>query len=143
VHCHVCYGSGPYLPVETGPTLSRAPRLQTPPPCSRGLRCCPVSHDFSPRLLAREDFDVAMCHTALDSASLFGRAPVLPRVTQLWIPPPCSRRLPYCHMPYGSGPCLPAHEGSGAITCLMTLRGSRTLKIKKGSACLPMRLSVP
>jgi hypothetical protein len=37
----------------------------------------------------------------------------------------------HCHVPHGSGPCLPARGGSGAVTCPTSLRGSRALRIKK------------
>jgi hypothetical protein len=39
--------------------VSRVSRLQTPPPCSGGLRCCHVSHDFGPRFLAQESSGAA------------------------------------------------------------------------------------
>jgi hypothetical protein len=64
---------------------------------------------------------------------------VLPRVTRLRTPPPYSGGLRFCHMSHGSGPCLPAREGSGAVTCPMTLRGPRVLRIKKGLGGLPMQ----
>jgi hypothetical protein len=64
---------------------------------------------------------------------------MLSRVTRLWTLPPCSGGLQFCHMPHGSGPCLSAQEGSGAITCLATLRGLHALTIKKGLADLPMQ----
>jgi hypothetical protein len=66
---HVSYMSGSYLPVGEGSGVPRVLHLRILPPCRGGLRC-------------------AMCLTALDPASLEGRAP--------------ERR-----MSYGSRPCLP------------------------------------
>jgi hypothetical protein len=65
------------------PTLPRASRLRTPPPCSGGLRCCHVSHGSGPRLPAQEGSGAVTCHTALDPASLFERALVLPHAPRL------------------------------------------------------------
>jgi hypothetical protein len=136
-----------------------------PASCSGGLGCCHMSHGSGPRLLAREGSGTATCHTALDPASLHGRAPVLPCVItsdsppcsgglqfchvphgpgpclppRLRTPPPCSGGLQFCHVPHGSGPCLPAREGSSAVTRSVTLRGPRALRIKKGLAGLPMQ----
>jgi hypothetical protein len=97
--------------------LPRAPRLRTPHPCSGGLQCCHMSHGSRPRLPAHEDSGATTCRTALDPASLLGRAPVfstchtalgpvsllrrapaLPRVPRLRTLPPCSRGLRRCHM---------------------------------------------
>jgi hypothetical protein len=99
VHCHVSYGSRPYLLAEAGssaatcPTasdpaslLKRAPmlpcvtRLRTSPPCSGGLRCCHVSHSSGPCLPALEGSGSATCPTAPDHAFLLRRAPALSRV---------------------------------------------------------------
>jgi hypothetical protein len=44
---------------------------------------CNVYHSSRPRLPAEESSDTATCHVAPDSASLLGRAPALPHVTQL------------------------------------------------------------
>jgi hypothetical protein len=41
------------------------------------------------------------------------------RVQWFQILPPCSRGLRRCYMSRGSGPRLPAREGSGAATCTM------------------------
>jgi hypothetical protein len=98
-----------------------------------------MSHGSGPCLPVREGSGTATCHTAPDLASLLEKALMLSRVTRLWTPPPCSGGLQFCHMPHGSGPCLPAQEGSGAITCLATLRGLHALTIKKGLADLPMQ----
>jgi hypothetical protein len=63
---------------------------------------------------AREGTNAATCPTALDLASLLGRAPVLPRVMRLWILPPYSGGLWCCHVSRSSRSCLPAQEGSSA-----------------------------
>jgi hypothetical protein len=63
---------------------------------------------------------IAMCSMAPDPASLLGRALVVPRVPRLWIPHPHSGGLRRCYVPHGNGLSLPAQEGSGAATCLMT-----------------------
>jgi hypothetical protein len=42
---------------------------------------------------------------------------MLPRVPWLLTLPPCSGGLRRYHVPRGSGPCLPAQEGSGAAMC--------------------------
>jgi hypothetical protein len=59
--------------------LPRVPRLRTLPPCWGGLRRCHMSHGSRPRLLAREGSGAATCPMALDTASLLGRTPTLPR----------------------------------------------------------------
>jgi hypothetical protein len=117
VHCHVPYDSGPCLPAEAGSSTATCPmaldpasllerasvlphvtRLRIPPSCLGGLRCCHVSHGSRPCLPALEGSGAAMCPTAPNLASLFGRALVLSRAPQLWTPPPCSRGLRRCHM---------------------------------------------
>jgi hypothetical protein len=92
-----------------------------------------------PYLPANAGLGAATCHTALDPASLFGRALMLPCVTWLRTPLSCSGGLQCCHVPHDSGHCLPAREGSGTVTCLTTLRGSHTLRIKKDLSYLPMQ----
>jgi hypothetical protein len=59
------------------------------------------------------------CHLSHGSrsASLLRRAPMLLRVSQLWIPSPYSGGLRCCHVSHGSGSRLPAREGFGAATC--------------------------
>jgi hypothetical protein len=91
--------------------LPHASRHRTLPPCSGGLRCCHVSHDCGPHLLAREGSSAVICRMApdptsehLDSTFLLWRAPVLPRVTQLWTPPHCSGGLWCCHVSHDSRP---------------------------------------
>jgi hypothetical protein len=91
-------------------------------------------------LPAREGSGATTCPTTLDSVSLFGRAPALPRVPRLWILPPCSGGLWRCHVSYGTEPCLPAQEGFGAATCPVALCGPQTSRIKKCLDGLPMRL---
>jgi hypothetical protein len=43
----------------------------------------------------------------------------LPRISQGWARPPHSGGLRWCHTSRGSGPYLPAREGSGTTTRLM------------------------
>jgi hypothetical protein len=144
------------------PTLPRAPRPRTSPPCLGSLRCCHVSHDSGSRLPAREGSGATTCHMAPNFTSLLGRAlvllhahgsgsrlpaqgggaPVLSCVTWLQTPPPCSGGLRCYHVYYGSRPCLPAREGSDAVMCPTTLKGPRALRIKKGLAGLPTRLGL-
>jgi hypothetical protein len=64
------------------------PRLWILPPCSGGLRRCHVFRGSRSCLPAREGSDTATCPTALDPASLLGRASMLPRVLQLYGPQP-------------------------------------------------------
>jgi hypothetical protein len=97
--------------------LPRVARLWTPPPCSRGLRYYHVSHGSRLHIPAREGSGATtcpwlwipppcsgggsgavMCHVAPYPASLFGRAPVLPRVLWLQTLPPCSGGLRCCHV---------------------------------------------
>jgi hypothetical protein len=98
-------------------TLPCVPRLWILPPCSGGLQCCHVSCDSGSCLPAREGSDAAMCHAAMDPASLLRRALALPRVPRLRILPPCSGGLRRCHVSHGTGPYLPAQEGFDAATC--------------------------
>jgi hypothetical protein len=76
----------------------------------------PRAHDFGHCLPTREGSDATMCPVAPDPASLLMRAPALPRAPWLWTMPPCSGGLRRGHVPRGSGPCIPAREGSGAAT---------------------------
>jgi hypothetical protein len=101
--------------------LPCAPRLWTMSPCLGGLRCCHVSHGFRPHLTAWEGLDAATSPVAPNTTSLLWRALALPRASQLWTPPPCSRGLRRCHVSRGSGPHLPAHDGSDAVTCPVAL----------------------
>jgi hypothetical protein len=94
------------------PVLPRAPRLQTPPPCSGGLQCYHMLHSFGPRLPTEVASGAATCPPTLDPVSLPRRAPVLPR---LQIMPPC----------WGGG------GGSGTITFPTTLRGLHALILKE------------
>jgi hypothetical protein len=73
--------------------LPRAPRLWTPPPCLGGLWCYPVLHGFGPRLPAQKGSSAVTCPTAPNHAFLLRRALVLPHVTRLRTPPPCSGGL--------------------------------------------------
>jgi hypothetical protein len=143
--CHMPHGSAPRLlgavtccttPDPTSllgraPVLSRVARLRTPPPCSVGLQCCHVPHSFGPRLPARKGSSAATCHMTSDLTTLLGRAPILPRVTRLRTPPPCSGGLQCCHVPHGFRPCLPVRGGSGTVTCPTSQRESRALRTKK------------
>jgi hypothetical protein len=100
--CHVSHGTRSRLPARDGstaamwptapdpasllgraPVLPCVPRHQILPPCSGGLRRYHVSHGTASRLPAREGSGTATYHTAPDLASLLGRAPALPCVTQL------------------------------------------------------------
>jgi hypothetical protein len=65
------------------PALPRVPRIQIMCPCSGWLRRCHVSHGSGSCLSAQEGSGAATCPAALDYASLFGRAPALPRVPWL------------------------------------------------------------
>jgi hypothetical protein len=62
---------------------------------------------------------------APEPAFLLGRASVLPRAPRLWTPPPSSEGLQCCHTSHGSGPRLPAQEGSSTGMCPMS-RGAPT-----------------
>jgi hypothetical protein len=68
-----------------------------------------------------------MCPAALDPATVLWRAPALPCATQFQTPPPCSGGLRRYHMPRGSGPYLPAQEGSSVVTCPTTLNPASLL----------------
>jgi hypothetical protein len=103
--CHVSHDTGPCLPAWEGSdtatcsmapdpasllgrasALPHVPRHRTPPPCSGGLGRCHVSHGTRSCLPAWEGFGAVTCPTALDPASLLGRALVLPCVPQLYGP---------------------------------------------------------
>jgi hypothetical protein len=56
------------------------------------------------------------CSMASDPASMSRRALAPPRVLQLRTPFPHRGGLRHCHVSQGSGPRLPAGEGSGAAT---------------------------
>jgi hypothetical protein len=127
-------------PIREGSSAPHALWFWTLPPYSGGLRCCDMYRGSRPCLPASEGSGAATCHTASDPVSLLGKALVLPRAPWLWIPPPCLREIQCCHMPHGFRPCIPAWEGSSAVMCPTILRGSQTLRIKKGLAGLPMRL---
>jgi hypothetical protein len=73
-----------------------------------------VSYGSRPRLLAEVGSGAATCPAALDPASLLGRAPALSCVPRHRILPSCSRGLRRSHVSHGTGPRLPAREGSGA-----------------------------
>jgi hypothetical protein len=158
-YCHMPYITGSCLPAWEGsgaatcstapdhasllgraPTLPRAPRLRILPLCSGGLWCCHVSYGSGSYLPTREGSGAATCPAALDPASLHERALTLPRVPRLRILPPCSRGLQRCHVSHGTGPRLPAWEGSSAVMCPAALCGPQTSRIKKDLADLPMRL---
>jgi hypothetical protein len=102
--------------LRRAPTLSRVPRLRILPPCSGGLRRCHVSHGLGSCLPAREGSGAVTCPTALDPTSLLKRASVLPCVPWLWILPPYLGGFQCCHVSRGSGSCLHAQEGFGAVT---------------------------
>jgi hypothetical protein len=97
-----CAATRPTAP-DTSSQLKRAPVLpcvpqhRTPPPSSGGLRCCHVTHNSGPCLLAREGSGAAMRPMALNFASRLERALVLPHVPQLRTPPPSSGKLRCYH----------------------------------------------
>jgi hypothetical protein len=112
-----------------------------------------------PCLLIEVGPGAATCAMAPDPTSLLRWAPVQPHVPQLRTPPPYRDGLRCCHVPLGSGPCLPAWEGSSAATCLMALPPPRgessggttcptalselwTIGIKKGLAALGPQLGL-
>jgi hypothetical protein len=99
--CHVSYGSGSCLPARESSDVPHALQLQILPPCREGLQC-------------------AMCPTALDPASLQGRAPV-------------------CHVCYSFRSCLPTGEGSGA-PCVLQLRILRPCRRGLRSTACPTTL---
>jgi hypothetical protein len=80
---------------------------------------CHVPCGSGPCLPTEACSDAFTCLTALNPASLLGRALVLPCVTRLRTPPPWLEGLLCYHMPQGSGSHLPARDGSGAVTCHM------------------------
>jgi hypothetical protein len=81
-----------------------------------------------------------MCHAALDLASLSRWAPVLPRVLQLWTSHLRQGKLRRCHVSHGTGPRLPAGEGSGAVMHPIVPCGPWASSIKKCLAGLAMQL---
>jgi hypothetical protein len=72
---------------------------------------CHMPCGSGPCLPTKAGSNATTCPSAPDPASLLRRAPALPRVPQLWTPPPCSGGLRCCYVSLGSGPCLPAREG--------------------------------
>jgi hypothetical protein len=104
------------------PCTATCPTAPDPTSLPRRAPVLPHAPRLRPRLPAQEGSDAAMCYTALDPASLLRRAPVLPCATWLWTLPPYSGGLWWCHVPHGSGPCLPAREGSDAVTCPEALK---------------------
>jgi hypothetical protein len=110
--CHVSHGPGPHLPAEVGSdvamcpvalgltsllrwalALSRAPWLQTSPPCRDRFGCCHISRGPGPRLPAEVFSGAATCPTALDLTSLPRWAPALPCVPRPRTSPPCRGEL--------------------------------------------------
>jgi hypothetical protein len=82
--------------------LSRVSRFRIRSPCSVGLQCCHVFRGSRSCLPFREGSGAATCPVAPDPASLFRRAPALPRVPRHRPPPPCSGGLRCCHVSCGS-----------------------------------------
>jgi hypothetical protein len=97
-YCHMPYSAGSCLPAREGSsaatshvapnpasllvralTLPRVPWLWILHPYSGGLRRCHLSCNSGSHLTTREGFGAATCPTALNPASLLGRAPTLPR----------------------------------------------------------------
>jgi hypothetical protein len=117
----------------------------------------PYSSELCP--LARVGSDATTCSMAPDPAPLLGRAPVLPRVLQLWTSPsdwggprcchmppwlrtlpPCWRELRRRRVFYGSGHRLPTGKGFGVAMHPAVPYRLRASSIKKGLADLPMQL---
>jgi hypothetical protein len=73
-----------------------------------------------PHLPAREGSGAATRSATPDSTTHHGRAPELPRVSQLRTPPPNSEGLRCCHTVCSSGLRHPARKGSGAAACSAT-----------------------
>jgi hypothetical protein len=111
---HVSLASNPAFLLGWASVLSRVPLLRTPPPCRGAVRRCHVLRSSQPHLPTWEGSSAAICPAALDLISIHGRAPALPRVPQLRTPPPYIGGLRRCHASRGTGPHLPASEGSGA-----------------------------
>jgi hypothetical protein len=88
-----------------------------------------VARNSISRLLAQEGTGAVTCSTALNPATQYGRAPVLPRVPQLQTPPPSSGGLWCFCVSRGSGSCLLMQEGSGAATCPMKFSGLWAMRI--------------
>jgi hypothetical protein len=89
---------------------------------------CHASLGSRPRLFGEECSNANTCLTTLDSASPLGRAPTLSRVLRLRSPPSCWGGLRHCHVCCGSGPRLPAKEGSIAAVCPTTLDPASLLR---------------
>jgi hypothetical protein len=98
--------SGPTCRFVTSPEVGWGPLSV---PCRLGT---PYT-GLSPRQGAKR---TAICPIALDSASLLGRAPALPRVPLHRILPPCLGGLWRYHVSHSIGPHLPGREGFGAGT---------------------------
>jgi hypothetical protein len=94
-------------------------------------------------LTLRQGRCTTTCPTALDHASLFGRAPALPRVPRLWILPPCSVGLLRCHVSRGSGSCLPTQEGSDTAMCPAALDPTSLLRRAPMLPCVPRLRILP
>jgi hypothetical protein len=77
---------------------------------------------------------VATCPVAPNHASLFGRAPALPRVPQLRTTPRIGSGLQCHRVSHGSEPHPSVQEGFDADIRLMTLYGLWAVRIKKGLA---------
>jgi hypothetical protein len=118
-HCLICssdkqqWEEPPKCLISLWTSIGSPRRGLTEPPYQYPADQVPPHTGLSPR----QGRCTATCPTSLDPTTLLGRAPTLPRVTWLWIPPPCSRGLRCCHESCGSGSCLPTREGSGAAMC--------------------------
>jgi hypothetical protein len=104
---------------------------------------CHMPYSTGSCLPAREGFGAATCPAAPDAASMFGRAPTLPRVPQLRMLPPCSGGLRRCHMSRASRSCLPTREGFGAATCPVAQDAASLLVRALALPCVPQLWILP
>jgi hypothetical protein len=98
---------------------------------------CHISRSSGPYPPAREGYGATTCFTALDPASLLGRALMLPRLPQLRTLPPRSGGLRCCHVSHGFRPYLPAQEGSDAAMCPTALDPASLLRRVPALSCVP------
>jgi hypothetical protein len=92
-----------YTPLRWAPVLSHVPRLQTPPPSSRGLRRRHASH-------------------ALDLTPPQKWVPVSPRVICLQTPSPHAKGLRCWHMSHGT-PWAMGRENKERLSCNRHIAG--------------------
>jgi hypothetical protein len=115
-YCHMLYRVVSCLPAQEGSDVVTCPTAQDPASLLGRAPRCHVSHGLGSCLPAREGSGAVTCPTALDPTSLLEMASVLPCVPWLWILPPYLGGFRRCHVSRGSGSCLHAQEGFGAVT---------------------------